>query len=256
MNLQFNPNLALKYTSPSQVARVLTENWVKYNCYCPSCGSDKIEEYPNNKPVADFYCNNCLEDYELKSKYGKLGNKIIDGSYLTMIERIQSESNPNFLFLTYDKVKLSVNDFILIPKHFFVPEIIEKRKPLSENARRAGWTGCNINLMNIPSLGRIYLIKDSIVIDKEKVVNKLSKTVFLKNKNIEFKGWILDILNCIEKINKKVFTLKDIYKFEDELKLKHPFNNFIKEKIRQQLQLLRNMNVIEFKGSGSYKMIL
>jgi type II restriction enzyme len=33
-----------------------------------------------------------------------------------------------------------VNNFFVIPKYFFIPEIIEKRKPLSETAKRAGWT--------------------------------------------------------------------------------------------------------------------
>ena len=42
----------------------------------------------------------------------------------------------------------------MVPKHFFVPDIIEKRKPLAETARRAGWIGCNIVLKNIPNEGR------------------------------------------------------------------------------------------------------
>jgi type II restriction enzyme len=44
----------------------------------------------------------------------------------------------------------------------------------------------------------------------------------------------------IEKLNKKEFTLDEIYSFEHELKLKHPENNNIKPKIRQQLQFLRD----------------
>ena len=32
-------------------------------------------------------------------------------------------------------------------------------------------------------------------------------------------------------------------------------NNFIKDKIRQQLQLLRDRGLIEFKGNGNYKKI-
>ena len=43
--------------------------------------------------------------------------------------------------------------------------------------------------------------------------------------------------------------------FEDELKKKHPDNNFIKDKIRQQLQYLRDKGFIEFVTPGHYKKI-
>lgn len=63
------------------------------------------------------------------------------------------------------------------------------------------------------------------------------------------------IARVIEKMPNKEFTLKDIYTFEKDLKLKYPNNNFIKDKIRQQLQLLRDREIIEFNGRGTYKKI-
>ncbi|MBQ6904500.1 MAG: restriction endonuclease, partial [Spirochaetia bacterium] len=51
------------------------------------------------------------------------------------------------------------------------------------------------------------------------------------------------------------FTLKQVYAFEDELKLKHPENNFVKDKIRQQLQYLRDKGFIEFISPGNYRKI-
>ena len=255
MNLMFNKNLADSYKSFSQIARVLTENWVKENSYCPNCGRDNISEYPNNQPVADFFCSFCNEDYELKSQNGKLGKKINDGAYSSMIARITSTDNPNFFFLTYDKTYWKVNDFLIIPKHFFQPEIIEKRKPLGETARRAGWIGCNIDLQLIPQLGRIFLIKNSLVSDKNQVLETWQKTVFLREKSVEAKGWTLDILKCLDRITSTDFSLDEIYKFEEELKQKHPDNNFVKDKIRQQLQILRDMNIIEFVSRGKYRKI-
>ena len=119
MNLQFNIDRAENYTSNSQIARVLTENWVRENSYCPNCGNFELNEFENNKPVADFYCLNCSEEFELKSKDGnKVGDKILDGAYSSMIERINSENNPNFFFLNYSKKYLVVNNFLIIPKHF------------------------------------------------------------------------------------------------------------------------------------------
>jgi type II restriction enzyme len=256
MKLVFNTSLAEGYSSNSQIARLLTEDWVLKNSYCPSCGEFKLEEFQNNKPVADFYCNQCKNEFELKSKNSNsIGKKIVDGAYSTMIERISSDNNPNFFFLTYDKNKWEVNNFVIIPKHYFISEIIEERKPLAPTARRAGWIGCNIDLTKIPENGRIYLVKNSEIITKEKVRSKWQRTEFLKSKKGISKGWILDIMNCVDSIKKDSFTLKDVYQFENNLKLKYPENNFIKDKIRQQLQLLRDKGLIDFKGGGQYKKI-
>jgi type II restriction enzyme len=62
-------------------------------------------------------------------------------------------------------------------------------------------------------------------------------------------------MNCVDAIKKDSFTLKEIYAFEHSLKKKYPNNNFIKDKIRQQLQFLRDKGIIEFKNSGTYKKI-
>jgi hypothetical protein len=43
------------YKSGSQSARAWTEKWVHNWVYCPNCGSPKINTFPNNSPVADFF---------------------------------------------------------------------------------------------------------------------------------------------------------------------------------------------------------
>ncbi|WP_457617479.1 DpnI domain-containing protein, partial [Lutibacter sp.] len=68
MNLHFDIDKAINYKNKSQIARVLTEDWVKKNGYCPNCGEIHLKEFENNKPVADFYCSTCSEQFELKSK--------------------------------------------------------------------------------------------------------------------------------------------------------------------------------------------
>jgi type II restriction enzyme len=254
MNLNFNIKLAEKYSSKSQIARVLTENWVKENSYCPSCGEVHLSEFKNNRPVADFYCDNCSEEFELKSKNGSLTSTITDGAYSSMLERINSDNNPNFFFLTYTK-QLTVDNFLIIPKQFFTPEIIIKRPPLAKTAKRAGWVGCNIDISKIAANGKIFLVKNTQVISSETVKNSFNRTLFLRTKNQESKGWILSIMNCIDNIPSKTFTLNEIYKFEEYLRQKYPNNNFIKDKIRQQLQLLRDKGIIEFVSRGKYKKI-
>ena len=128
MHLFLDKNLAANYQSPSQVARVLTESWLQQNIYCPSCGNEAIESFQNNQPVADFFCSQCHEEYELKSKQGtSIGNKVADGAYHTMLERIAAKNNPSFFFLCYRKTDLAVQHLIVIPKHFFTPNIIMPR---------------------------------------------------------------------------------------------------------------------------------
>src|SRR3989339_1934879 len=251
MNLSFDTKLSSKYTNLSQKIRVLTEDWVDKQVYCPNCGHLDIDKYENNKPVADFFCSNCREDYELKSKKNSVGIKIVDGAYRTMIERLQSTNNPNFFFLNYDLNNFSVLNFLVIPKHFFVPNIIEKRKALSQTARRAGWIGCNIILKNIPQTGKIFFVRNKQIEQKEKVLTNWKKTLFLREeKEISAKGWLLDMMRCVDKIDKKDFTLGDVYAFEGELSRLHPENKHIKDKIRQQLQFLRDKGYLDFVSRG------
>jgi len=255
MHLLFNTSLAVNYHSQSQISRVLTENWVLENAYCPNCGNSKLNNFDNNKPVADFFCNSCREEYELKSKNGKLGNKIVDGAYNSMIDRINSDNNPNLFFLSYNKSNWEIKDFIIVPKYYFISDFIEKRKPLSSTARRAGWIGCNIILGKIPSNGQIYLVRDSKEVDKSNVIAEWKNTEFLRDCNHKSRGWLIDIMNCIDSISENQFTLNQMYSFEKYLKNKHADNNFIKDKIRQQLQILRDKGVIDFISRGIYRKI-
>jgi type II restriction enzyme len=254
MQLTLPSDITENYKSGSQKIRVMTENWVNRSAYCPNCGYS-LRHLPNNSPVADFYCEHCREEYELKSMKGVVGKKIVDGAYTTMIERLTSENNPNFFFLSYNQATLEVKNFLTIPKYFFVPNIIEERKALRPSARRHGWIGCNINMSDIPEFGKIYYIQNGTAINKNIVLEKWNKTGFVRTTHdIDAKGWILDVLLCVEKIGKDEFTLEEVYAFEGYLKAKHPSNNNIQPKIRQQLQFLRDKGLIEFVGRGSYRM--
>lgn len=254
MKLYLESKIAKSYKNASQKIRVLSEKWVNNSIYCPNCGYLEVDKYPNNQPVADFYCKNCSEDFELKSKQDTFGTKIVDGAYRTMIERLHSSKNPNFFFLNYNITNLQVTNFLVIPKQFFVPKIIEKRKPLAKTAKRAGWIGCNIVLKNIPQVGKIFFVHNKQIIPKEEVLISWKKTLFLREeKKISAKGWLLDIMRCIERLERKKFTLNDVYTFENELSHQHPENKHIKDKIRQQLQFLRDKGYLEFVCRGTYQ---
>lgn len=116
MDLCFNTTLANPYKSASQKIRIMSEAWVAEHMYCPCCGNERIVKLSNNRPVADFFCENCQEIFELKSKNGLIGKKIADGAYETMIERITSNQTPSLLILQY--ADLCVRNLHFIPKHF------------------------------------------------------------------------------------------------------------------------------------------
>lgn len=255
MNLQFNTSLAEGYKSASQIARVLTEDWLAHNMYCPICGELTIRRAEPNAPVKDFVCNNCKSQYELKSKKNdsdRFQSTVADGVYGTMIDRITSLDNPSFFFMHYNRYE--VNNLIIVPKCFFTPDIIEKRNALSNNACRAGWEGCNILMQRIPATAKIPIILNGVTMPVADVISKYKRVYSLQTKSMESRGWLVDTLHLVERLE-ETFTLKQMYDFCDELKIKHPNNNHIKDKIRQQLQYLRDKGFVEFKGNGVYKRI-
>lgn len=172
-----------------------------------------------------------------------------------MIRRITSNNNPDFFFMSYSKEELCVTDFIFVPKYFFVPDIIEKRKPLAETAKRAGWVGCNILIDQIPVQGRIEIISNSSAKNPEDIISRVNNSRSFETSNINARGWLVDILRCVNRIPSETFTLREIYEYENGLGEKYPENNNIRAKIRQQLQILRDRGIIEFLGNGIYKKI-
>lgn len=255
MNYYFNTELAKNYKSNSQKIRVMSENWVAHNIYCPVCGNPHISNLDNNMPVADFSCDYCGEVFELKSKCGNIGNKIVDGAYSTMIERITNADNLDLFVMQYS-ADFQVVNLTLVPKFFFVPSIIEKRKPLAPTAKRAGWIGCNILYSDIPKQGKITIINSQKLSDRKTVVEEYSKVQKLQSNNIENRGWLLDVLSCVNAIDPIEFTLRDMYEFVELLQKKHIYNNNVEAKIRQQLQILRDKGFIEFLSRGHYRKIV
>jgi type II restriction enzyme len=255
MDLSFQPSLAEAYVSSPQRIRILSEHWVGSHVYCPNCGNIDIGRYANNSPVADFFCNFCAEDYELKAQKHPFGSRVVNGAYRSMLERLNSARNPNLFLLNYDLKRLEVLNFLIVPKHFLIPDIIEKRKPLAMSARRAGWTGCNILLKGIPRSGQIFVIKNQIVASKNDVIASWRRTLFLREqRDLSAKGWLVHVMLCIERLKLHTFSLDEIYKFESDLAMLYPSNRNVRPKIRQQLQILRVRGYLEFVGKGTYRL--
>jgi hypothetical protein len=244
----------LPYTSGSQSARAWTEAWVKLWAYCPHCGNAKMSSFPNNSPLADFFCTECSEEFELKSQRGKFGAKVLDGEFKTKCQRLAASNNPNLLLMNYDLKSLAVVNLFIVPKHFFVREIIEKRKPLASTARRAGWIGSKILLDRVPDSGKIHIVQGSVIRPKELVLADWQKTLFLRKESPETRGWLLDVMKCVESLGKREFTLDEVYAFDRHLGELYPGNQNVRPKIRQQLQYLRDRGFIEFISRGNYRL--
>jgi type II restriction enzyme len=252
IDLRLDRTLGNPFTSQTQKARVVSEAWAERNAFCCSCGGSLVKSC-NNARVLDFTCADCHEEFELKSTRGQFGRKVPDGAFQAMIARLRSNCSPEFLFLTYDVQSFCVTNLFAVPTHFLDATAIERRKPLGPNARRAGWTGCNIVMDRIPNAGRVFYVQNGEIQEKSNVLEAWRRTAFLRRQaSLEARGWTLEVLRNIQSLNAREFTLQTMYEFEAQLKERFPRNNFIRAKIRQQLQVLRDAGLIVFQGRGRY----
>jgi hypothetical protein len=110
-------------------------------------------------------------------------------------------------------------------------------------------------LQKVPQAGKIFLVRQGQIESKDKVLTEWKKTLFLREeKEISVRGWLLDVMRSVEKLKKQEFTLDDVYAFEKELSILHPENKHIKDKIRQQLQVLRDKGYLTFVSRGYYRL--
>ena len=249
------PTLGLeRYTSKSQRARVATEAWGLANFFCPNCDSPSLQDLPANTQSIDYRCVACKSPFQLKAQSRFLGGRIVDAAHSAMVRAIQEDRTPNLFALEYDAREWSVKNLILIPHFAFPLSAIEKRRPLSPTARRAGWVGCNILLGAIPADARIPIITDGRATSAKDVRAQFEKIRPLEKLKAKQRGWTLEVLNTVRSLGKANFSLDEIYSREGELARLHPENRHVRPKIRQQLQILRDLGLLDFLGGGEYRL--
>jgi len=253
MNLQCRTELILSYRAGSQIARILSEEWCSREVYCPACPSDRLAATKVNNPAIDFTCPACNQPFQLKSQKGWNGRKIVDAGYDAMLRAIRADRTPNLLVMQYSS-DWSIQNLLLIPRAFFTEAVIEKRRPLRASARRAGWVGCNILLNRIAEDGKIAMISSGVPVPEQTVRREFSRIRGLSELSPSIRGWTVDVLNLIRRLGKNKFSLQELYHFEPEFKSAHPRNENIRPKIRQQLQILRDMGILEFVEPGKYSL--
>jgi type II restriction enzyme len=253
MQLQMPAELAQSYKSKAQQARVVTEAWGKAELFCANCNSTSLGETPANNRAIDFVCPNCSAPFQLKAKNSFIGKTIHDGAYTAMLQAIREDRTPNLLLMRYTLPTWRVVDLILIPSFAFPESAVIKRNPLAPTARRAGWIGCNIDLSRIAPEARISVIAASEPASPAKVRANYERLKPLREIKATQRGWTLDVLNVVRGLGKTEFTNDDVYVQDRELEQLHPENRNVRPKIRQQLQVLRDVGFLLHVESGRWR---
>ena len=252
MNLQL-PTAGLdRYKSASQRARVGTESWGAANFFCPACESPRLRSAAQGTAAIDYSCPVCESPFQLKSQSRPIGSRIVDAAYSEMKRAILEDRTPNLFVLHYDLDAWAVRTVLLVPNFAFTLSTLEKRPPLAPTARRAGWVGCNILLDRIPMHARISVVSEGSPHTPRDVRRSFNRLRPLEKLQVEKRGWTLDVLQVIQSLGKMEFTLADVYARTHDLAKLHPKNAHVHDKIRQQLQVLRDLNLLEFLSPGSY----
>jgi hypothetical protein len=79
-----------------------------------------------------------------------------------------------------------------------------------------------------------------------------SDTTSFESSNQQKRGWATLTLRVIRGLGTKSFALDDLYRREDQFAEAYPGNRNIRAKIRQQLQVLRDLGFVAFRGYGTY----
>lgn len=245
-------DLAAAYKSPSQRARVISEAWGRSNLYCPRCDSPRLEPSGNNTRAVDFVCPTCAAGFQLKSQSNPFSRKIVDSAYGVMRRAIEENKTPHLLTLHYMQTSWCVWNLIVIPSFALTISCLQERKPLAPTARRSGWVGCNILLFNIPSDARIQMVANGRPTSPAEVRRQFARLQPLERLGYERRGWTLDVLKLVRSLGKPQFDLAEVCRHAEELRILHPGNLHIPAKIRQQLQRLRDLGLVDFLGAGRY----
>lgn len=171
-----------------------------------------------------------------------------------MIERVLANEAPNLLALRYDEPTWRVDDLFLVPRFVVSVSAIHRRNPTRVAGRKEPWIGCTILLDLIPPDARIPIVVDGRAYPPSQVRRAFKKFGPLKDVSPVSRGWKLDVLFVIRSLEKREFTVDDVHSAKHLFERLHPANRHIRAKIRQQLQVLRDLGFLRFLGNGRYRL--
>jgi Dam-replacing family protein/DpnI-like restriction endonuclease len=139
---------ARQYVSGSQVARVAIEAWAASNVDCWRCKSPLLLVPPNRK-LLDALCQRHGHEVQMKAVAGVAGDRLTAAAYGPMVTRIKSGVLPDYLIVSYDRLRSIVLLAEFVDGATLVADRVMARAPLSTTARRAGWIGATIDLSRL-----------------------------------------------------------------------------------------------------------
>ena len=250
------PELGAHYPSASQRTRVITEDWAANHLYCPACECNELAAERPGRKVVDFHCDSCSERYQLKARREPLRGQVQDAAYEPLAQAIRDGTAPSFFLMHYRLKDWHVQNLVLVPRFFLSLSAVVPRNPLGPKHPRKGHVLCNLALSQLPLDARIPVVLDGKAMPWEVVRSEWERFAFLQEKTHKVRGWTSDVLACVRRLSKSIFTAGEFYAdFEVELRDLHPSNLHVKDKIRQQLQVLRRQGVLEFVRPGVYRQI-
>ena len=236
-----------RYKSASQRARACTEPWAEANLYCPACDSRRISTLPIGTRAADFICPGCDSRFQLKrSRPGRC----LFGHACRHQERQNSKPLPASLSASAALGRGS-------PSH---PAL--RFQPVPSSKTKAAFAKCSpcwMGWLQFPSRPHSGRREDSGDRIRKSYSVRRSQEAYqrvrpLEKLTVERRGWTLDVLNVVRSLAKREFQLSDVYARSHELAELHPQNRHVNDKIRQQLQVLRDMRLLEFLSPGHYRL--
>jgi type II restriction enzyme len=255
------PARSARYTSASQITKNATEPWAAENLFCPSCPSNRLEPTPANTKVVDFECPRCSLRVQLKASSKRFGRAFTNSAYAPKVEAIKTRRMPDYALLSYDREAWVVRGLEFVPGHFLSLGVIQRRNPLKPTARRSGWVGSKVLLGLLPPDARVGVVQEGKVRARREVREQYARTKPLKARGADTVGWTVDVLREVRELapaTDAVFTLRELYAAAAKtLAGLHPKNRHVEEKMRQQMQVLRDMGIVEFVPGkrGTYRII-
>lgn len=114
---------------------------------------------------------------------------------------------------------------------------------------------CDLNLSFIPTDGKIALVTNGIVHAASDTRRQFQESARFGDVKLADRGWAASVLAIVRKICKPLVTNADLFAYIEELHAAYPGNNHIREKIRQQMQLLMRLGYVERISRGEYQVI-
>ena len=145
------------WKSESRIVGKAGEIYCCKNIKCINCNNLDWLECVTNEKSKDQICKICGKKYQIKCKkttersYNNIKKtrtfKTIGAKYTTTLESIGEQID--YIIILYEKVEHTILNIIHIKSDDINSDNIIPRKPLGENARRAGWQGCTLHFTNV-----------------------------------------------------------------------------------------------------------